>query len=557
MGMALVDLEGHLRAYNQAFAAIVGYDGDQLVGRSIQSLTHPDDYARDGEGMAAMRAGAIKLYEAQKRYRHAQGHWVWVHLAASPIPGRDGAPTYFVNYTRDVTQEREKAEVLRRSEALYRAVARNFPQGVIILFDHDLRFLLVDGGAAAALPHEPAWYEGKTLAEALPGESLANLEPHYRAALAGRETHFSVERGGRVWDAHALPVRDESGAIFGGLIINQDVTERLHDDRSRLSAIVASSDDAILSCTAGGLIDTWNPGAERLYGRPEAEALGRPAVELAAPEHAAELAELVRRGLAGERTSNHETVHLGRDGARLDVSLTVSPIVGGRGVALIGRDIRASKESERKLKASLREKDVLLREVHHRVKNKLQLISSMLNLQARRSTDPAVKAALQENRERIYAVALLHETLYGERNLADLDLGTYLSDVAKNTMRSALARGAPRLELELTPVVVPVETAIPCGLITHELIVNAFKHAFPEGRPGRVRVALRPAGPDAIELEVSDDGVGIPARIEPHESPSVGLRLVTSLADQLRATLRVEREGGTTFRLTVPTARPA
>lgn len=556
MGMALVDFDGHFRACNAAFARIVGYERGQLLGRSIQSLSHPDDFARDVPKGAELREGSIKLYETEKRYLHAQGHWVWVHLAASVAYDRAGAPSFLINYTRDITRERAKGDALRRSEALYRAVAHNFPSGVVILFDHDMRYLLVDGSGAGVLPHEPSWYEGKTLAEALP-EARERLEPHYRAALAGRESRFIVERHGRVYESHARPVRDESGAIFGGLVVSHDVTEQLRDERWRLSAIVTSSDDAILSCTPAGLIDTWNPGAERLYGRSEAEAIGRPVAELAAPEHEDELRELVRKGLGGERTSHHETVHLGREGARIDVALTVSPIVGGRGAALIVRDIRASKEAERKLKASLLEKDVLLREVHHRVKNKLQLISSMLNLQARRTTDPAVRAALQENRERIYAIALLHETLYGERNLADLDLGTYLSDVAKNTMRSALGRGAPRLELELTSVVVPVETAIPCGLITHELIVNAFKHAFPEGRQGRVRVALRTAGPDSIELEVSDDGVGIPARVEPHASPSVGLRLVTSLADQLRAAVRVEREGGTTFRITVPMARPA
>jgi PAS domain S-box-containing protein len=555
--MAVVDLEGHFRAYNRAFGDIVGYDTEQLLGRTIAWLTHPDDFARDAAHAGPLRAGEIKLYETEKRYRHAQGHWVWVHLAASLVRDRAGAPAFFINYTRDVTRERERAEALRRSEALYRAVAHNFPSGLVILFDHDLRFLLVDGGIAGTLERPPSWYEGRSFYEAVSPDARPLLEPHYRAALAGRDSHFTLERHGRVYETQARPVRDGSGAVVCGLLLSQDVTERIRDDRSRLSAIVASSDDAIFSCTPEGHIDTWNPGAERLYGRPEGEALGRPATDLAAPEHADELRELVRKGLAGERTSNYETVHLGRDGARLDVALTVSPIVGGRGVALIGRDVGASKEAERRLKASLREKDVLLREVHHRVKNKLQLISSMLNLQARRTTDPAVRAALQENRERIYAVALLHETLYGERNLADLDLATYLSDVAKNTMRSALARGAPRLELELTPVVVPVETAIPCGLITHELIVNAFKHAFPDGRPGRVRVALRPAGEGAVELEVSDDGVGIPERVEPHESPSVGLRLVTSLADQLRAAVRVGRAGGTTFCLTVPTTRPA
>ncbi|HEU4537146.1 MAG TPA: PAS domain-containing protein, partial [Polyangiaceae bacterium] len=424
LGMAVVDLEGRYRACNEAFRALVGRDDAGLLGAEVASITHPDDVAREAEGAAALRAGAVARYEGEKRYLHGAGHWVWAHLSATLVRDPAGGPLFFTHCARDVARERAEAEARDRAEALYRAIAHHLPGGVAIVFDHDLRYLHVDGAGVGAFAREPSWYAGKTLYEVMPAPVAAPLEPHYRAALAGREVRFSTKRYGRVYESRAVPVRDAAGAIFCGLIVSHDVTEQSHEDRSRLAAIIASSGDAIFTCTAAGLVDTWNPGAERLYGLHESEALGRPVEDLAAPGHEAELRELVRKGLAGERTSNREAVHLGRGGALLDVALTVSPLVGGLGVAIIARDVGASKEAERKLKASLREKDVLLREVHHRVKNKLQLISSMLNLQARRATEPAVRAALHENRERIYAVALLHETLYGDRSLADLDLGT-------------------------------------------------------------------------------------------------------------------------------------
>ena len=193
------------------------------------------------------------------------------------------------------------------------------------------------------------------------------------------------------------------------------------------------------------------------------------------------------------------------------------------------------------------EREVLLREVHHRVKNDLQLISSVLSMQARRLVDQASVDALAECQSRVQTIALIHEYMYQSENLARLPLSRNVRGLAANLVRAGDAPGrAIALELDVEDdITLPVDRAIPCGLILNELVTNALKHAFPEGRRGRMRVTLRRAGVDTLLLAVADDGVGLPGDYDDGASGSLGFRLVRAFAEQLGATVRVAREEGT------------
>jgi PAS domain S-box-containing protein len=196
--------------------------------------------------------------------------------------------------------------------------------------------------------------------------------------------------------------------------------------------------------------------------------------------------------------------------------------------------------------AIAQEREVLLREVHHRVKNDLQLISSLLNMQARRLTDPESVEALAQCQSRVHTIALIHEYMYQSENLARLPLSRNIRGLAANLLRAV---GPPDLPIELEVSVeddleLPVDRAIPCGLILNELMTNALKHAFPAGRAGKIQVELRRAGPLHIALTVSDDGVGLPAQQESGNG-SLGWRLVRAFADQLGAELSVSSGLGT------------
>jgi two-component sensor histidine kinase/integral membrane sensor domain MASE1 len=202
------------------------------------------------------------------------------------------------------------------------------------------------------------------------------------------------------------------------------------------------------------------------------------------------------------------------------------------------------------LGASLREKDVLLSEVHHRVKNNLQIVSSLLSLQASRLEDDALRRLFLESQSRIHSIALVHETLYRSNDLGRVNFGTYARTLLHGLgeTQSAATRGIS-LDAHTDEVELSTDVAVTCGLIANELVTNAFKYAFPEGRKGRVEIEVRRSPPSRIVVVVRDDGVGLPEAIDPFTTRSVGLSLVAALARQIDAELEIDRSAGTSFRI--------
>jgi two-component sensor histidine kinase len=232
-----------------------------------------------------------------------------------------------------------------------------------------------------------------------------------------------------------------------------------------------------------------------------------------------------------------------------------SPAQLARANAELSAEIAQRQRAEAALKTALEQKEVLLRELHHRVKNHLQLVSSLLNLQARYLIDPATRRIFDETRGRVRSMALMNSLLDDSGALASLDFGRYLRQLAAQLSDSY---GVSPQTIAVTihvpsEIRLPTAVGVPCGLIVHELLANAFKHAFPAGLGGAVIVAMRREA-DAYELLVADSGVGLAPEIEPATSRSLGFRLVVALATQLGGTLVVERERGTRLRLTFAVA---
>lgn len=215
-------------------------------------------------------------------------------------------------------------------------------------------------------------------------------------------------------------------------------------------------------------------------------------------------------------------------------------------------DITERKEAEQRLNESLREKEVLLQEVHHRVKNNMQVISSLFSLSSTQQVNPAVASMLKENQNRVQSMALVHEKLYRKSDLSRVDFRDYLHDLITHLFRSFGASGRVQYILNTEPVSLAVDYAIPCGLIANELLSNALKHAFPSGRNGNVTIELRKLDSGEIRLGVSDDGAGLPENFAGTSGNTLGLQLVHTLTSQVNGKLEVHREPQTTFTLTFP-----
>jgi len=216
-------------------------------------------------------------------------------------------------------------------------------------------------------------------------------------------------------------------------------------------------------------------------------------------------------------------------------------------------DITERIEMEAQLKASLAEKEVLLKEVHHRVKNNLEVILSLADMQARRVQDEAARESFRVLQERIRTIALVHESLYRSHSLAFIPLQNYLQQLADNLSRAFSSPGV-RLIVDAEDVILGVDQAIPCGLIVTELVTNSMKYAFPNQdshsslNPPEIRVQLRKED-NQIQLDISDNGVGLPPDFDPQQVKSLGLRLVKSLVGQVHGTLEIWDHGGSHFRI--------
>lgn len=249
------------------------------------------------------------------------------------------------------------------------------------------------------------------------------------------------------------------------------------------------------------------------------------------------------------------------------VQVSVSPIFNTKdeiiGNVHIVKDITERKQAENQIKASLEEKEILLREIHHRVKNNLQIMSSLLALQSEHFKDEQVIERYKESHNRIRSMALIHEKLYQSEGLRKIDFKDYIEDLVSG-LYGAYHIDSSRIlpKIKVKDVSMGINTAIPCGLIINELVTNSLKHAFPApaeekaeeleiGRTGEIKITLEKTDENEIELLVRDSGIGIPEDIDFRGSKTLGLHLVAMLAEnQLQGKIELDRSGGTKFQIT-------
>jgi PAS domain S-box-containing protein len=235
-----------------------------------------------------------------------------------------------------------------------------------------------------------------------------------------------------------------------------------------------------------------------------------------------------------------------KEGVRIpvEVSMQLFDMLGSEAIITNARDITERKRADELIRSALREKEVLLREIHHRVKNNMQVVSSLLNMQASQSKDAATKAMLEESRQRVRSIAIIHEKLYNSSNLANIDFSIYLKSVADELLRTF---GRPDIAcvLDLESIPFEIDQAIPAGLVVNELMTNALRHAFPAAG-GTVRVGLRSLGDNQVELVVRDDGIGFPAGTNIPAATTMGLAIVRTLVEQMHGTITVDGTNGTT-----------
>src|SRR5581483_4811946 len=486
-----------------------------------------------------------------------------VRLNGRPIPRRDPQPRLLLLAIEDVTERREVAEI--RFQRLFETAK----DGIVvvdaeteIVVDVNPYFLSLTGFARE-------YFVGKSITEA---GNLLRLE--HAADVMNEVQHSEIVRyddlqitkrsGGMVWvevvaNRYLVGAQPVVQLNVRDISARKEAAKALVESEERFRLVVESVRDyAIFQMDRQGQIITWNAGAQHLLGWEEREVLGRNVAlvftpeDVACGEHERELAKA-----AAEGRSEDERWHIRKDGRRFYASgvLTRSPERDGAAPTYtkVMQDVTSRKEQDDQLRRSLEEKSMLVREIHHRVKNNLQMIISLLSLQSSHTADQRVIAAFEETESRVRAVAHIHEQLYASDDLSMVEIGSYLAALARELLAiHANITDGIQLHIDVAELRMHVERAIPVGLIANELILNSLKHGLRS--EGVLRLSFKATGQDGNQatLVVEDSGPGFPSGFESSRSKTMGYQLIHLLVRQLRARLDITPGPGARITVTFP-----
>jgi PAS domain S-box-containing protein len=332
-----------------------------------------------------------------------------------------------------------------------------------------------------------------------------------------------------------------------------------------LSRILDIADDAIISVDERQTVIMFNQGAEKMFGYVAREVLDQPIDVLlpagVAQQHRRYVHDFGKSPIAARRMGERgEIAGRRKDGTVFPAEASISKVdnEGGRIYTVILRDVTERRASDEKIRASLREKEVLLQEIHHRVKNNLQVVSSLLSLQSRGVLDEDTRQKFKESQNRVHSMALIHEQLYQSPSLSQINYPQYIQQLAAHLFRSyRVSSSRIDLQTEIEDVELGVDVAVPCGLIINELLSNSLKYGFPNGRGGFIRIELRQLPEGRIALQVADNGVGLAEEVGFWSTETLGLRLVGTLVKQLQGDIHVDRAGGTAVLIRFSPGSPA
>jgi PAS domain S-box-containing protein len=460
---------------------------------------------------------------------------------------------------------RTSEERLRENEATLRGVLDAVKES-IWLFSLEGVVLTGNSTAFSRFPLPPAEVIGRSVTEIMPAElaqsRLAQLE---KVVESARALEFEDRRAGILFQHNFYPVFDERGQVKAVVSYSRDITER----RRAEEALRQSREDLARAQQVGKIgswrldvrrnVLTWSDENYRIFGVPQETPLTYET--FLGTIHPDDRRYVDTQWQAGLRGAPYDIEHrIIADGqekwVREKAYLEFGELLGGFGIT---QDITERKRSEQELRergerlgASLGEKEVLLKEIHHRVKNNMQVISSLVSLQAEELRDTVPRAIFQDLTHRVRSMALVHEKLYQSADLARVEFAEYLRSLLSYLWRAyGTEASGVRLILDLEPVMLSVNTAVPFGLILNELVGNALKHAFRARAEGEVIVSLRGGVPGRVRLSVRDNGTGLPAGFDWRQARSLGLRLVQMLAGQLHAAVEVSSAGGTEFMISL------
>jgi PAS domain S-box-containing protein len=581
----LVDVETLLTTDCNARAVELFAAGSkaELINIEVQTL-QKQQFTPDEQASITEEINQQGFWSLEIEYVTKQGNLFWGNIAVKQIRVA-GNVMHLVRVT-DITVRKgveEERKILERELAhkqkLLDAFINSAPVGVSIL-DRELRFSFVNEALAEINGILAAAHIGKTLGEIVP-DLTPKLEQVLHHVLTTGEPILDLEITGetpklpgviRTWLGSYFPIQSEADQpISIGIVVVEisDVYDELRlrkraEQMLELQAVITRNmaEGICLVHATDGVFVYTNPKFEQMFGYEPDELTGQHVSivnygeEATTPE---EVNQAIRTAILQHGEASYEVHNVKKDGSpfwcRANASIFGHPEYGSVIVA-VHQDITEHKQAEEKLIASLKEKEVLLKEIHHRVKNNLGIVSSLLQMQCRRTEDPTVTAILRDSQNRIASIALVHEKLYRSKDLADIDFAQYIPDLTTHLFDSYNVNSSQiHLNIQVDNASLDIETAIPCGLIINELVSNALKYAFVGKMRGEIEVKFYQESESTLTLIIQDNGIGLPENFDSKKAKTLGITLVQGLVKQLRGKLEIASHQGTQFKITFTNSR--
>jgi PAS domain S-box-containing protein len=563
----VTDRENKVVLANQAVADFFGLTVEDLLGKTNFDLANLADaekcIAQDEEVLITLQQKFIP----EETFLNSTGERRWFQTIKRPLFSSTGQVYGVLGVSTDITERKQVEEELYLSEARFRLAIDNIPD-VFVLYDAQRRFQFVNAEGTKRSKKSLEEHLGYTDEEIWPHEVTDEYLPILKRALEtrtiqSRECNIVLPNIGTF--SHIVtyvPLVDEQGEIYQILGITHDITarkqveEQLRQKEEQLRLALEAARIGFWNWNLQTGKVTFSDNHKRLFGLSvdDFDGTNESFLAIVHPEDC----EMVRQ--AGQYAIEV--------GGRCDLEFRIIwpdesiRWIEGKGqvfydeagkplrITGINVDITERKQAETKIQESLQEKEVLLKEIHHRVKNNLQVISSLLDLQSQYLNNSVMLEVFRESCNRVRSMALVHEQLYQSKDCAKISCVEYFQDLTNYLCRVyGVNANTITLQLEVDKINVNINTAIPCGLIVNELVSNALKYAFPNGLQGVIKVAFYSLGRGQFLLIVKDNGIGFSRDWNFNRVKSLGLQLVRVLTNQLEGTLEINNNGGTEFRI--------
>ncbi len=567
MGANIISTDYKILRVNNRFCAFLGYSWQEMINKPVQSFTHPDDAKKDEWNTGRLLKGDLDIYVTDKRYIRKDGSIFWGHLTVSLMKNPAGDPLYFLGLIEDIAEIKKAEEALHESEARFKLVFDRSPIGCAIV-TMDYRYELVNEAFREFLGYSDTEFASLKLSDVThPGDldidlGIAKSLMNGEAERAVRDKRYIRKDRKVVWGHISVNLmRDHEGKPRNFLVLVEDITERkkaeeaLREslDRFRTVSEMTTEWAAAVDIMPGGNKKTiWRFGAyEKLTGYSSADLDRIGGIEeIIYREDRDIYRNSINKIIDGQDVTPEFRI-VTKNGELTWMQFFWKPVQEYKNEGIVrfisaGKDITGRKKDEERILSSLREKEALLRELYHRTKNNMQVISALLQLYSSKTTDDSVRAAFREMVDRIQSMALVHQKLYQSKSLSSIDLSDYIADLS-NLLISSYSPGPEKISLLINAekIQIQIDVAVPCGLILNELISNSLKHAFPGDRKGEIRINLHKTGNDIIELSVADNGVGVPEGFDFRKSEKMGVQSVFAIAEhQLRGDVSFESHNG-------------